>query len=98
MLERQGYVVEVTADASEARSLMSQGVDLLIVGVNFPPAGYAAVLDHCQATPPTVVIGEMGEPVDQSVRDDPRVDQVLDRPYTLTALLESIEGAIDART
>jgi len=97
VLERQGYAVEVTGDAREARSLISRGVDVLVIGVNFPPAGCAAVLDMCGTPPPTVVIGEQGERVDQTVIDDPRVDRVLDRPYTLAALLESLEAAMDAR-
>jgi len=95
ILERKGHQVEKTGHIDEAVRLVSEGIDLLVVGVNFPPSGYAGVLDASAMAPKTIVVGEEGVPVDRGIRQrDSRVGAVLARPYSLDALAESLDAVL----
>jgi DNA-binding response OmpR family regulator len=93
ILDRAGYDVDEAGDLDEALAVLDKGeVDALVVSFRLPPEGCRALLNACEAPPPTVVLNGAVEDLAGMV-DDPRVRSVLTRPFPLRDLYEAVEKA-----
>lgn len=90
---RVGYDVDQAGDFDEALAVLDKGeVDALVVSYRLPPDGCLALLDACEAPPPTVVLNGHADDISE-IAVHPSVRTVLPRPFPLQALYDAVAKA-----
>ncbi len=93
IFNRASYDVDEAGDVDEALAILDKGkVDALVVSYRLPPDGCMALLDACEALPPTVVLNGLAEDVSE-VAARPSVCSVLTRPFRLHTLYDVVAKA-----
>jgi DNA-binding NtrC family response regulator len=90
---RVGYDVDQAGDFDEALAVLDKGeVNALVVSYRLPPDGCLALLDACEAPPPTVVLNGHADDI-SGIAVHPSVRTVLTRPFPLQALYDAVAKA-----